>query len=139
VLKSIQSWHNVWANFRTVTRKEEFICEIVQKVFFWEFVCKSRHFSANTVKVATFGCWGRQNVAVFLKKFYFSAWPLSQIWLITLCKWSPVHTPDKIENKGCVNYTVALPFTLKRILRQKENYGNSNISPCKNIIFKKFL
>jgi len=32
---------------------------------------------------------------------------------------------------------VALPFTLKRILRQKKNYGNSNISPCKNIIFKK--
>jgi hypothetical protein len=33
---------------------------------------------------------------------------------------------------------VALPVTLKRILRQKKkNYGNSNISPCKNIIFKK--
>jgi predicted Zn-ribbon and HTH transcriptional regulator len=32
---------------------------------------------------------------------------------------------------------VAMPFTLKRILRQKKNYGNSNISPCKNIIFKK--
>jgi hypothetical protein len=32
---------------------------------------------------------------------------------------------------------VALPFTLKSILRQKKNFGNSNISPCKNIIFKK--
>jgi hypothetical protein len=34
---------------------------------------------------------------------------------------------------------VALPVTLIRILRQKKkNYGNSNISPCKNyIIFKK--
>jgi hypothetical protein len=31
---------------------------------------------------------------------------------------------------------VALPFTLKSILRQKKNYANSNISPCKNIIFK---
>jgi len=32
---------------------------------------------------------------------------------------------------------MALPFTLKSILRQKKNYGNSNISPCKNnIIFK---
>jgi hypothetical protein len=31
---------------------------------------------------------------------------------------------------------VALPFTLKSILRRKKNYGNSNISPCKNIIFK---
>jgi hypothetical protein len=37
-------------------------------------------------------------------------------------------------NKGCVTPTVALPFTiLKSILRQKKNYGNSNISPCKNI------
>jgi hypothetical protein len=30
-----------------------------------------------------------------------------------------------------------LPFTWKSILRQKKNYGNSNISPCKNIIFFK--
>jgi hypothetical protein len=27
--------------------------------------------------------------------------------------------------------TVAMPFTLKSILRQKKNYGNSNISPSK--------
>jgi len=33
-----------------------------------------------------------------------------------------------------VCHTVALPFPLKS---QKKNYGNSNISPCKNIIFKK--
>jgi hypothetical protein len=33
---------------------------------------------------------------------------------------------------------VALPFTLKSVLRQKKNYGNSNISPCKDRIFKKF-
>jgi len=32
---------------------------------------------------------------------------------------------------------VALPFTLKSILRQKKNYGNSNISPYKNTIFQK--
>jgi hypothetical protein len=32
---------------------------------------------------------------------------------------------------------VALPFTLKSILRQKKNCGNSNISPYKNIILKK--
>jgi hypothetical protein len=33
---------------------------------------------------------------------------------------------------------VALPFTLKSILRrQKKNDGNSNVSPCKNIIFEK--
>jgi hypothetical protein len=33
---------------------------------------------------------------------------------------------------------MALPFTLKSILRQKkDNYGNSNISPSKNMMFKK--
>jgi len=26
---------------------------------------------------------------------------------------------------------------MKKILRKKKNYGNSNISPCKNIIFRK--
>jgi hypothetical protein len=36
-------------------------------------------------------------------------------------------------------HTVALPFTLKSIFRQKKNYGNLNISPCKNISFKKIL
>jgi hypothetical protein len=41
------------------------------------------------------------------------------------------------KNKGCVTLTVAWPFTLKRILRRKKNYGNSNFSPCQNIIFKK--
>jgi hypothetical protein len=39
-------------------------------------------------------------------------------------------------NKG-VCHTLALPFTFKSILRQKKNDGNSSISPCKNIIFKK--
>jgi hypothetical protein len=36
-------------------------------------------------------------------------------------------------NKQGVCYSLALPFTLKCILRQKKNYGNSNISPCKKI------
>jgi hypothetical protein len=41
-------------------------------------------------------------------------------------------------NKQGVCHTVALPFTEKKsILRQKKNYGNSNISPCKNIVFQK--
>jgi hypothetical protein len=42
---------------------------------------------------------------------------------------------SNFKQGGC--HIVALPFTLKRILRQKKNYGNSNISPCKNIILKK--
>jgi hypothetical protein len=45
----------------------------------------------------------------------------------------------KCINGGCVTRGVALPFTFKSILRQKKNYGNSNISPCRNIIFKKIL
>jgi hypothetical protein len=40
-------------------------------------------------------------------------------------------------NKIQENKTVALPFTLTSLLRPMKNYGNSNISPCKNIIFKK--
>jgi hypothetical protein len=43
---------------------------------------------------------------------------------------------DGIPLKQGVGHTVALPFTLKMILQQKKNYGNSNISPCKNIILK---
>jgi hypothetical protein len=32
-----------------------------------------------------------------------------------------------------------LAINYKSILRQKKHYGNSNISPCKNIIFQKIL
>jgi len=39
--------------------------------------------------------------------------------------------------KQGMSHTLALPFTLKNILRQKKNYENSNISPCKNIILRK--
>ncbi len=39
--------------------------------------------------------------------------------------------------KQGVCHNVALPFTLKSISRQRKNYGNSNILPCKNIFFKK--
>jgi hypothetical protein len=40
--------------------------------------------------------------------------------------------------KQGVCHIVASPFTLlKSILRQKKNDGNSNVSPCKNIILKK--
>jgi hypothetical protein len=47
-----------------------------------------------------------------------------------------VNVPKGLEQGVC--HTVALPITVERILRQKKNYGNSKISPCKNIlIFKK--
>jgi hypothetical protein len=42
-----------------------------------------------------------------------------------------------IRGQQGVCHTVALPFTLKSILREKKNYEISNISACKNIIFKK--
>jgi hypothetical protein len=41
------------------------------------------------------------------------------------------------QNKQWVCHTVTLSFTWKCTLRQKKNHGNSNISPWKNIIFKK--
>jgi hypothetical protein len=41
-----------------------------------------------------------------------------------------------IRKKQGVCHIVALPFTLKGILKQKNNYENSNISPCKIIIVK---
>jgi hypothetical protein len=50
---------------------------------------------------------------------------------------NPCDTRRVSLKKQGVGHTAALPFTLKSILRQKKNYGNSNISPCKNIIFKK--
>jgi len=43
-------------------------------------------------------------------------------------------SPPLPKNKQGVCHIVALPFTLKNILRQKKNYyGNSNISPCKHV------
>jgi len=42
-----------------------------------------------------------------------------------------------LEQRVC--HTVALPFPLKSILKQKKTYEISNISPCKNIILKKIL
>jgi hypothetical protein len=41
------------------------------------------------------------------------------------------------QTKHGVYDTVAVPFALKSILRQKKNYENSHISPCESIIFKK--
>jgi hypothetical protein len=53
-----------------------------------------------------------------------------------------VGPPSPKCNKGWVCHTLALPFTLKSIVRPKEKKKeeprkNSNISPCENIIFIK--
>jgi len=39
----------------------------------------------------------------------------------------------KYEKRGGVTHGGLAIYILKSILRQKKNYGNSNISPCKNI------
>jgi hypothetical protein len=49
-----------------------------------------------------------------------------------------LRTTNSIKTRGVPHCGLG-PFTLKSILRQKKNYGNSNISACKNIIFKKTL
>jgi len=41
----------------------------------------------------------------------------------------------QVEQGVC--HTVALPFTLKSILRQKKNYENSNISPMQKYTLQK--
>jgi hypothetical protein len=42
-----------------------------------------------------------------------------------------------IETRGVSHCGLAIYIKKVCILRQKKNYENSNISPCKNIIFKK--
>jgi hypothetical protein len=50
---------------------------------------------------------------------------------------NPMGTPwEQGENQG-VCHTMILSFTLKKYLKAKEELQNSNISPCKNTIFKK--
>jgi hypothetical protein len=60
------------------------------------------------------------------------------------CMFGPSHWLHEITLSIRVHHyfwpgLMPLQFTLKSILMQKKNYGNSNISPCKNIIFKKIL
>jgi hypothetical protein len=43
--------------------------------------------------------------------------------------------PFRIKKTRGVSHC-GLAIYIKKILRQKKNYGNLNISPCKNIIFK---
>jgi hypothetical protein len=54
------------------------------------------------------------------------------LWLS--CGWT---SSELLYNYTLASHSVALPFTLKSIWRQKKNYENSNISPCRNIIFQK--
>jgi len=42
---------------------------------------------------------------------------------------------SQLQVKQGVRHTVALPFSI--LMQKKKNYGNSNISPCQNVVFKK--
>jgi len=47
--------------------------------------------------------------------------------------------PPHTKTRGMLHHGLAI-YNNKKILRQKKNYGNSNISPCKKyLIFKKIL
>jgi hypothetical protein len=48
-----------------------------------------------------------------------------------------IHSQRKRKTRGLSHYGLAI-YIKKYVKRQKKNYGNSNISPCKNIlIFQK--
>ncbi len=100
--------------------------------------------------------WGREWACVHTAQALPEGGPMQSIPVmplsfITPCKKNSLHlkpaqhfivcnskfTVEIHQNRQGVHHTVALSFTLKSTLRQKKNYGNSNISPCKNIIFKK--
>jgi hypothetical protein len=49
---------------------------------------------------------------------------------------APIFHPENGVSKQGVCHNVTLPFTSKSICRQKKNYENSNISPCKSLILK---
>jgi hypothetical protein len=49
------------------------------------------------------------------------------------------HDKQTNQTKQGVCHTLALPFALKSIQRQKTNYGNSNISLCKKYNLQKML
>ncbi len=62
----------------------------------------------------------------------------NQIWLhflVNNCHFR--HITQLKMKQGGESVTLWPCLTLKSILRQKKNYRNSNISPCKNTIFKK--
>jgi hypothetical protein len=56
-----------------------------------------------------------------------------QLHFATLC--ATIKATHYKQQGPC--HTMAFYLHLKSILMQNKNYENSNISPCKNIIFKK--
>jgi hypothetical protein len=78
-----------------------------------------------------------------ISQLWYSTWFPERVWSLVLTigyssSGSLLNqmTHHHQQQQG-VCHTSALPFRFKSILRQKKNYRNSNISPCKNVIFKK--
>jgi hypothetical protein len=88
--------------------------EIKQVFIFWNMPCEILHLVSSPPTTL------RISLEVFTSKIWIS---VTIWWFFT----------TKIKQGVC--HTVALP--LKHILRQKKNYKNSNISPCKTTILKK--
>jgi hypothetical protein len=61
---------------------------------------------------------------------------ISQILLTTLVNGGQSTYLTKLKTRGVSHCGLAI-YIKKYLKAKKENYGNSNISPCKNIIFKK--
>ncbi len=53
-------------------------------------------------------------------------------WLVSFLLYKDEAIFELYFQRQGVSHIVALPLTLKSIWRQKKNYGNSNISQCKN-------
>jgi len=86
--------------------------------------------------------WGGENGIEVHKHLYPTFSPQqaqhkihTHIYIYIYCHHHHHHQQQQQEG---VCHIVGLPLTLKSIFRrQKKNYRNSNISPCKNIMFKK--
>jgi len=71
--------------------------------------------------------------------------PINILPNVVATKWNLHHSlslpythPTNLQtNKGCGTHCSLAIYIKQGILRQKTNDGNSNISPCKNLIFKK--
>ncbi len=126
--------------FKTICPKwlRDFLMLVQNGVLKPKFIVKKiRNFSI--VSICDIFIYNTQNT---LNELLFMRHKLPWISFVHICIFAPCIvmvvlpcTTSKI--KQGVHHTVALPFTLKLILRQKKNYGNSNISPWKNIILKK--
>jgi hypothetical protein len=86
------------------------------------------------------GMWGGGENGISVHKHLYPTFSPQQAQhkIHTYIYWHHHHDDDEQQQEEVLCHTLSLTFTLKRILRrQKTNYGNSNISPCKNTIFRK--